>query len=378
MSRLGFASLDRPIREYIALTCLLFNFASCVANSEDAPNPLIVARKKERYVGTGISFDAMMRVIKKLATGGLLLQTLGDWEAGKATELLPTVQMVQMVTATTNLHVEVVKTPDLVILKDAEGKHLPVPDTQQTRKMQENLRVINAASAKFKWRFSHAGIEHELIPPDLAYHRSFNHGSFELGGRFYSLAEGLPEKKLHLRSTLTVNGHPTVELDFKSMQPRMLYHMGGHEAPEDCYAIDVPQLEKHPQAREIIKKAVLVALNCRADQNPPSALWSSLQRDGLWLPKDLKPSELLAQVKAAHPKIANSFCSGIGLSLQFRDAQIAERVLLAFDDAGKPCLAIHDSFVVAADDKDFAEDAMTAAYFAEMGAEPKITLKEKA
>ncbi len=379
MRTLGFASRDRPIREYLALTCLLFNFANCIATGEqDSPAPLIVPCKKERYVGTGLGYSAMIDVIMALEAEGLAKKTTGNWKAGKASELLPTPRLVEMLASQTNVHVEDVQVPELVVLKDSDGKRLPLPDTDAVRKMRKNLETINASSAQFTWRFTHEGTEWQLLPSDLACHRTFNHGSFELGGRFYSQAEGLPERKMHLRSTLTVDGRPTVELDHKSMQPRMLYHIEGLVAPEDCYDITVPGLEDVTNARDIIKKAVLIALNCKEEQRPANALALALREDNLRLPKKMTPTALLASVKAAHPQIAHYFCSGIGLSLQFRDAQIAERVLLAFAEAKKPCLPIHDSFVVAADDEDFAMVAMNEAYYMEMGAMPEIAKKEAA
>ena len=44
------------------------------------------------------------------------------------------------------------------------------------------------------------------------------------------------------------------------------------------------------------------------------------------------------------------------------DSKIAEFVLTAFADAGKPCLGVHDSFIVKVADEALLRDTMIEAY----------------
>jgi hypothetical protein len=55
---------------------------------------------------------------------------------------------------------------------------------------------------------------------------------------------------------------------------------------------------------------------------------------------------LIERIKAKHEPIARHFFTGIGLRLQYRDAGIAEKVMMHFARQGIPCLCIHDSFIV--------------------------------
>lgn len=54
-------------------------------------------------------------------------------------------------------------------------------------------------------------------------HRVFNNSSFNDGGRFY----GAQYQRLNSteRSRIMINGNPTMEIDYSSLHPNMLYHI---------------------------------------------------------------------------------------------------------------------------------------------------------
>ena len=56
-------------------------------------------------------------------------------------------------------------------------------------------------------------------------HRVFNRSSFNLGGRLYGAWwENIPKE---LRQCITINGNPTIELDFPHLHPTLLYIEAG-------------------------------------------------------------------------------------------------------------------------------------------------------
>jgi hypothetical protein len=55
---------------------------------------------------------------------------------------------------------------------------------------------------------------------------------------------------------------------------------------------------------------------------------------------------LFNKLKLKHPKIAKYFATGIGIELQYRDSQIAEKVMIRLARDNIVALPIHDSFIV--------------------------------
>ena len=58
-------------------------------------------------------------------------------------------------------------------------------------------------------------------------HRVFNQGSFSLGGRFYGgWWQNIPAE---CRAAITINGDPTIEMDYPRLHPTLLYDELGLE-----------------------------------------------------------------------------------------------------------------------------------------------------
>ncbi|PAP76951.1 hypothetical protein [Rubrivirga marina] len=166
--------------------------------------------------------------------------------------------------------------------------------------------------------------------------RSFSRGSWEKGGRFFAPFQELSKT---LREHLTIDGEPTVEVDYPSLHFNLLYHGLGLEMTEevgrDAYdvGLDVPRT-----TLKIVANSMLNAPN-----------YQSLYR--MLKAKDADPKEVLDlnghsakdvvhALKRLHEPIAGYFHSDIGIDLQFVDSRIAERVL-----SRMTVLPVHDSFV---------------------------------
>jgi hypothetical protein len=173
--------------------------------------------------------------------------------------------------------------------------------------------------------------------------RIFARGSMDKGGRFYrGWWQGIPSM---YRPHIVINGKKTVEVDFSSMHLNMLYAELSIKFPEDpnydAYDLGLNNWNgKSDPRRKIIKVAVNALLN---DEDQVYSLNKEMQ-DSLGLTNE----EFHLALKKAHPKIYGLITSDIGLKLQKKDSDIAERVLLWFTGEGIPCLPIHDSFIVPA------------------------------
>jgi len=166
--------------------------------------------------------------------------------------------------------------------------------------------------------------------------RVFNNSSFEQGGRFYGgWWITLPSQ---YRKHITINGKETIELDFKAMHIQIMYSKEGVDMPEtDPYTFD--ELE-----RDKVKTAMLTVINA----NSRADAVNSLSRRRVWPSKSKEEIGAILDIfESRHAPIANWFCSGKGVELQYIDSKVADIILTSMRD-NHNCLAlpIHDSFIV--------------------------------
>ena len=90
---------------------------------------------------------------------------------------------------------------------------------------------------------------------DRTLRRIFANGSFGSGGRFYGgWWQRVPSE---YRKYIEIDGAVTVELDFATIQPRILYASIGRKPPADSYVLP----DWGPEFRQITKKAFSQLLN---------------------------------------------------------------------------------------------------------------------
>ena len=195
--------------------------------------------------------------------------------------------------------------------------------------------------------------------------RVFAMSSFTNGGRFYGgWWQGVPSA---FRKYIEIDGAVTVELDYSTIQPRILYASIGSQPPDDSYVLPEWGIE----FRQVVKKAFSQLLNSdqssrnpnqwhrfapSMDPDPLPEAWSSMnrfERDKLRRKffqerSGRDYSELLTDLLVYHEPIAKDFFSGVWGATQNLDSQIVERVLIKMLDEPVPLtvLPIHDSFIV--------------------------------
>ena len=270
-------------------------------------------------------------------------------------------------------------------------ERLEYKDNDLTHVMRSNLTSINALLSKTDLDLHMTAEQVYMLrvasqftkaanrtPTDLsrkALHRVFSSTDFDEGGRLYGA--WWQNIGSWLRPAITINGEPTVECDFASLHPTMLYLERGLQVPDDPYA-GILEIE-HGQtpiddpfrvsARAFAKIAFNAMVNAKAELGrPPQGL----------RPRDfgLTWRDLSQRILEKHHAIEDAFYSGQGLRFQYIDSELAERVMLHFANKGVPVLPVHDSFIIAAQHQQELVAVMKRVFGERFdGADIKVTVK---
>jgi hypothetical protein len=171
------------------------------------------------------------------------------------------------------------------------------------------------------------------------------------------------------RKLLRFNDRKVIECDFRSHQPRLLYHLNGHAAPEDCY-------ENPLVSRDLMKKAMTRVMNCRNERAAIatlSKLVDDLPPDELDTdPEAVTPRKLLGAVYETHPILRGLRSSILWKWLQFIESNLAFDIMSTLGRQGVACLGVHDSFVVEEHYRQLLIDIMNERYHQRLGFWPEL------
>ncbi len=242
---------------------------------------------------------------------------------------------------------------ELIRLKDAGKNWQDYMETADTKRMRKQLETLNdlIGSAAISLSGPEGKSKPDLTAKRL--YRVFNDGRFDRGGRFYGgwwIGERQDSRKL-----ITIDGEPTVELDYSALHLRLCYHLSGLEAPsqDDLYAI-----EGLEGMREAVKWCLLVLVNLDNGKRMPSPEPKIREQ----LSEGWTTAKLRKAVECCYADINQWLGSGKGTELQYIDSQIACEVLVQLSRKGVTCLPVHDSFIVALHHQDSLREAMLDAY----------------
>jgi len=188
-------------------------------------------------------------------------------------------------------------------------------------------------------------------PSQLSLTRIFSKASFELGGRLYAPIQNYTKQT---RKYFYFNGEPTIEIDYSSIHPHMLYHRKGLEFDgDDPYAIE-----------GFDRDDVKVAFNVMLNKEAVGANKSVAKTISKNLDCDIDTAEALeTAIQTLHSPIAHHFNTGVGLTLQRRDSDIALLVINTFvNELNRPIICVHDSFIVSVRDTESLILAMNDSY----------------
>lgn len=197
-------------------------------------------------------------------------------------------------------------------------------------------RLLSACDALWtKTRVTVGGMP--VLPAKFFMNRIFSSGRFDQGGRFYCPQQNMPSKQ---RQYLCFNDEPTVEIDFKSIHPTLLYQLKGLSFSGDPYEID-------GYDRDLIKTAFSMLVNITSTSSKPSAksMGNSFTKQFKF---DAQQSQALTNALfEKHAAIKEYFGTGYGLTLQYIDSRIAFDVMHHFVEVmNQPIFMLHDSAIV--------------------------------
>lgn len=184
-------------------------------------------------------------------------------------------------------------------------------------------------------------------------YRVFNNGSWTAGGRLYGgWWMTMPSAQ---RARITIDGEPVVELDFKSLHPRLAYHLAGQPLAPDDDPYDLGG-----RFAAVDRSVLKVAFNQLLAVGPEARIRKPAHTA---LPRGMAYRDLLEALERKHQPIQSWLRRARALELQHLDSQIAAGVLGYFTHSLKrPVLPIHDSFIVAARDEYKLGESMFLAY----------------
>lgn len=208
---------------------------------------------------------------------------------------------------------------------------LPYNDTARTHQMRAHLRRWAEVAARFEIRpgaghwdaggrdqtDGDGGAGESMDRHRAHLYRVFNDGSWDAGGRFYGgWWMTMPAES---RKSITIDGEPVAELDFKALHPRMAYHLCGRPLPHGDDPYDLGDRWAGVD-RAVIKVAFnqLLAVGAGMRIRRP--------RDAS-LPRGVSYRGLLAALEAKHQTIRPWLRSARALELQHLDPLITEKVL---------------------------------------------------
>lgn len=234
-----------------------------------------------------------------------------------------------------------------VILTD--GKRLvDYDDDEYTSTLRRQVQDVNNLNQAHQYALQKGPKVEFLDQRCMAGKRRFR-DDFQSGGRLFLPLQQLKKTE---RSDLIIDGEKTLELDFSSHAPRMLFHMNGKPAPTDCYAhASVP--------RHIMKEAMLRVINCDSRSMALRSLRVFLRQESIHF---LSPQELLTAVEETNPFAVKGMKPGRWKEIQFLESRIACGIAHQLHKHDVPCLPIHDSFVVRQRDRDTLMRAMHEEY----------------
>lgn len=169
------------------------------------------------------------------------------------------------------------------------------------------------------------------------------------------------------RHLIRIGGERVVILDYKAMILNIAAARHNAQLPDDPYEVEFGFGDKEKSfQRQMIKKAVIIAINCRAANASFQAMRKEFKDDlgelyGLPFKKDVFHS-IINALTTKYPFLDRVFFKGIGKDIFMDDANIARDIIARFLDAEKVVLPIHDGFVVQESDRDFLRQTMNGAW----------------
>lgn len=198
-----------------------------------------------------------------------------------------------------------------------------------------------------------------------------------IGGRFYWSMESV--LKNELRAELYINGKPTIELDYKSLHPRMLYDLRQIKLASNFDPYEV-RANLTKDQRSAYKRLFLIMINAKDELGAINAFGYKIREDDE-LFKTVGDNKYKTKLRMVDELIAHNKRIGDDLftekchELTNKDSNMANEILRHFAKNGILVLCIHDSFVIEEPYEVELREKMEDVYKAKFGNSPIIEKK---
>jgi hypothetical protein len=299
------------------------------------------AERRGRYWPKTFTYSAVVPTVDQLAALGLLEnEIMPPGNLGWQSRFKASPELMKQLNETP---LAVIHYPhEVIILRDRQGNLIDYRETERSSRWRRHVQELNDAimseAIGLRGNPIHEGDPLLIGKVSIGaatnrLHRVFNRSSFSLGGRFYGgWWQNIPSE---CRADITINGLPTIELDYPRLHPTLFYAEIGSAMYGDPYDLaDWP--------RGSVKIAFNTLVNADTREAAIRSIAHGIGGQGAYA----KAESLICDIEAKHPLIAPMFGSGAGLRLMRRDSDMAESLMLRLVKRGVLALPIHDSFIV--------------------------------
>lgn len=396
-------------------TCVLFVEGLYQAFASQVPNTAVAFAHSQQFYGTQArriseytyrNVDACYQTLLELEWITYCTGFVDPSGNGQPTTIAPFGALLERFRQTKSHWKKVVFSSDPIIvrLKDNMTGHkenLVVPDTPEVHLMRQqmyqineflsdqalHLNLPNADLKRLALRMARQRYSYEIGAGrrrtrarvlnfgQVGLRRIFSKGCLDRGGRLYGgWWQTIPKD---CRRYITINGRPTVEVDFSEMHPTMLYLLHGVEPSQNIYDLGIrqptdppydPTVEPHKSRRKTIKRFLNALIN---DEHGRHKLRKSTSKQ-----LGLTHEQLKELIVTKHPVIGKAVGTDIGSHLQYLDSQIACHVMLKLMSQGIVALPVHDSFLVQVEFQPELVAAMKESFTTVMGAVTQLKAAE--
>lgn len=343
------------------LVCLLSNLYLAAKQNNRQLISIRLRRGKsvpQQYNPSRTTFSMLEKLVKALARHELIVHVPGNFarEAGY-TSHLPRIaaftELIKVLDEECGWHFgllrfhEKTETVQLKSEKNEEGQRqlIQYQPSKEITKQQQLLNNYNAFI--MNQRVMIPGFL-DMIPDLIHTRRVFNNNSWQSHGRLYG--GRYQQLNKNMRSQITINGEPTVELDIKSCHPTMAYAEIGidwyGQSNQDIY-------EKEGVAnwpRDLVKKCISTLFNARNKQSAVGSLYNKQRQEGIVEASGMVPykgwaTDLIDDCFNSFSDLQPLFYMQYGSHFMYQEGNICMIVIQSCVEQSIPVLTLHDSFI---------------------------------
>jgi hypothetical protein len=370
-AKLGGRTRGRKVADrkkfHLAIEALLSNLTVAYARSPKAllniplSNNTLRGSPRYRPVVFGKHFrDLITHMVDlhliKIITKG---HNVRQWRRREITTIRPTAKLLKafppIATVNHNAFTRI-DLPEVIVLKDSDGRLLDYSDNSDTRRWRDEMREINAYLREAS--ISIVGSPETLldengftIRPDVrALRRIWNNGKWTRGGRLY---DGFwqtmkREQRPHI---IRIDDGPIANVDFSQFNLRLAYALAKIKPPsDDLYVMSSDNVSGRnwQKLREGRKKLT----NAMFNKSEPLTRWpgdTPEERKALaeCFPPGATARAAASKIRTKHSAIAGYFENARGLSFMRIESDILVATLLSLMKRGVTALPLHDAVLVA-------------------------------